>query len=74
MVPSKDAWSTLTLIDKRAHQERRKLVCKAFSDPAFRIFEPAMLQHMDLFHHILADKPNSTGWSCPRDMSAHCKS
>lgn len=38
MVPEKGAWSTLTMIDKRKHRQRRKVISKTLSDEGLREF------------------------------------
>ncbi|CAG8974862.1 hypothetical protein HYALB_00000477 [Hymenoscyphus albidus] len=72
MVPDKHAWSILTLIDKKTHLERRKVMSKALSDTALKSFEPEMLNHMDVFHEQVAVAEDSEGWSAPKNMSVLC--
>ena len=73
MVPEEGAWSTLTIIDKQRYQQRRRVISRALSDSALRAFEPAMLEHMDIFLEQLRGPVDANGWSSPRDMSALCK-
>jgi cytochrome P450 len=73
MAPEEGAWSTLTIIDKQRRQQRRRVVSRALSDSALRVFELAMLEHMDVFLEQLGGPVDSEGWSSPKHMSVLCK-
>ena len=73
MVPEKGAWSTLTMIDKHVHRQKRKIIFKAFSDDAIGTLEPSMAEHLQLFLDQLGEHTYTDGWSGPKDMSALCQ-
>ncbi|KAI9812638.1 MAG: hypothetical protein M1827_004627 [Pycnora praestabilis] len=72
MVPEKGAWSTLTMIDKHMHRPRRKMMSKALSDDALKVYEPEMVEHVNILLGLLGEGQRSDGWSSPKDMSAIC--
>jgi cytochrome P450 len=73
MVPEEGAWSTLTIIDKEVHRQRRKVISKALSDSALKDFEPKMIEHMDVFRDQLCGPVDSESWSTAKDMSVLCE-
>lgn len=63
--------STLSAIDKDVHTAKRKILSHCFTDPALRALEPLMVKTIDIWIETLGQgaKPNSGGWSSPRDMA-----
>lgn len=57
-------------IDKTLHREKRKVVSKAITDRAIRMFEPTMAEQIDVFvRHVLASIPGRESVN----MSQRCK-
>jgi cytochrome P450 len=71
--------NTLTLIDKKAHGRRRRIISQGFGDAAMRIFEPVILSHvrklcerMNTESSYNASSPQEKGtkqWSTSHNMA-----
>ncbi|KAF5864593.1 hypothetical protein ETB97_007151 [Aspergillus alliaceus] len=64
--------NTLTLIDKRQHGRKRRIIGQGFGDAALRGFEGTTMDHVRKFCDALAkDIPDekSGGWSRPQNMA-----
>jgi cytochrome P450 len=62
------------MIDKKTHQERRRIISKEFFDSALKPFETAMLEHIRVFLRAVTGPLDANGWSEGKDMSVLCKS
>ncbi|KAI0509330.1 cytochrome P450 [Xylaria bambusicola] len=52
-------WHVFNVIDKASHRFKRKLIGQIVSERSMRIFEPIMLQQIDVFIHILQSSAQS---------------
>jgi cytochrome P450 len=73
LVPKKGQYNIFTAIDKDIHRHKRKMLNQGFSDVNMKKFEPAMLQHIDIFLQNLMTSCDDQGsiWSTPFNMT-HC--
>lgn len=72
MVPEDGAWSSITMIDKKLHRNRRKTASIVLSDEAMKEFEPMVKRQLDLFCSRLSagsDSLSSNAWSNPINIS-----
>jgi cytochrome P450 len=76
--------NTLTLIDKRAHGRKRRIISQGFSDSALRAYEPIIMNHVEKLCAQLANSGNTLGrdvksipeeakWCPPQNMAKWCK-
>jgi cytochrome P450 len=72
--------NTLTILDKKQHGRKKRVISQGFSDASLRALEPAILSHIQKFCSKLADSENDDGspaipdeWSPNRNMSNWCK-
>jgi cytochrome P450 len=76
--------NTLTLIDKRAHGRKRRIISQGFSDSALRAYEPIIMNHVQKLCAQLASSGNTLGrdvksipeeakWCPPQNMAKWCK-
>jgi hypothetical protein len=77
--------STFTLLDRREHAWKKRILSQRLSEASIRQFEPAILELIDRFCEYLCppsdlqDKDASSavtanGWSEPFNMSTRCES
>ncbi|OOF94194.1 hypothetical protein ASPCADRAFT_208737 [Aspergillus carbonarius ITEM 5010] len=60
--------NTLTLIDKKAHGRKRRIISQGLSDAALRRYQPAILKHInELCTVLVGSKPGD--WSVPRNVA-----
>jgi hypothetical protein len=67
--------NTLTLIDKKQHGRKRRIIGQGFGDTALRGFEGTIMGHVRKFCDALAkDLPDgkSGKWSSPQNMGKWC--
>lgn len=63
--------NTLTLIDKKAHGRKRRIISQGLSDAALRRYQPAILKHInELCGALVGSKPSE--WSVPRNVAHYC--
>ncbi|THC95861.1 hypothetical protein EYZ11_004639 [Aspergillus tanneri] len=63
--------NTLTLIDKKAHGRKRRIISQGLSDAALRRYQPAILKHVnELCSVFLGNDPSQ--WSLPQNMGDFC--
>jgi cytochrome P450 len=68
--------STFTLLDKKEHARKRRVLSQGVSDAAVRSFEQSILSHVEKFCSKIAssaDTDEGLGWSVPQNMSTWCK-
>jgi cytochrome P450 len=75
--------STFTLLDKKEHAWKRRILSQGFSESAIRSFEPQLLTQIAKFCSVVCPEggkalPLCVGdaqrpWSAPVDMSTWCK-
>jgi cytochrome P450 len=75
--------NTLTLIDKKAHGRKRRIIAQGFSEAALRSYEPTILTHIRKFGAELESDSSSTEnwkdvsesrkWSKPHNMARWCR-
>ncbi|KAI1662176.1 cytochrome P450 [Daldinia decipiens] len=62
--------SIFSTIDKQQHRLKRKLIGQAVNDKATRVFEPTMIEQVDIFiEQLMASSQDSN----PVDMTERCK-
>lgn len=77
--------STFTLLDKKEHAWKKRLLSQRLSEASIREFEPVIVDLLDRFYESLCppletggkDLPSlesAQGWSEPTNMSSKCKS
>ncbi|KAL3420507.1 cytochrome p450 [Phlyctema vagabunda] len=68
--------STFTLLDKKEHAKKRRILSQGFSDSAVRAFEQSILDHVEKFCATMAPSPSHAssgqGWSQPVNISTWC--
>ncbi|KAL6899905.1 cytochrome P450 [Trichoderma evansii] len=76
--------STFTLIDKKEHAWKKRILSQKFSDSAIRSYEPKVLELVDRFCDVLCPKPSEdeddesentetkSVWSEPFNMATWC--
>jgi cytochrome P450 len=71
--------NTFTLIDKKEHSWKRRVLTQGFSESAMHELEPVVLDCLNRLCESMIDKDLCTlvdkenGWSAPKDMSDWCK-
>ncbi|KAH6714875.1 cytochrome P450, partial [Leptodontidium sp. MPI-SDFR-AT-0119] len=68
--------NTLTLLDRKQHSRRRRVISQAFSDSHIASVEPAILKQIWKFVDIISNhtggSPEKEGWSHPINISKWC--
>ncbi|PWY87438.1 cytochrome P450 [Aspergillus heteromorphus CBS 117.55] len=60
--------NTLTLIDKKAHGRKRRIISQGLSDAALRRYQPAILKHITELCTVLTGTTPGE-WSIPRNVA-----
>ncbi len=64
--------NVFNVIDKRLHRQKRKLIGQSISDRAMRLFEPTMIEQVDIFVSLLVDSCHGSKPE-PVNMTVLCK-
>ena len=70
--------STVTVINKRDHGQRRRLLGPGFTESAIRAFQPQLHSHVDILCKLIrdqkaqADIEGNGGWGSPMQLSDWC--
>lgn len=61
--------NTLTIVDKRVHAHKRRVLNSAFSEKAIRSAAVFVRQHVDRWNDLLIEGNDGKQWSEPQNMS-----
>ncbi|MCJ1316869.1 hypothetical protein MMC15_002190 [Xylographa vitiligo] len=61
--------NTLTLVDKKAHGRKRRIISQGLSDASLRGFEPTIMNHVNKLCNILASQAKPSTWSAGASSS-----
>jgi len=75
--------NTLTLIDKKGHGRKRRIISQGFSDSALRGYEPVIMNHVEKLCTQLSNAsqvsgkefdslPGTGNWSSAQNMAKWC--
>lgn len=69
------AQSLLTIIDKNVHRRRRKVINQGLSPEMLTRFEPAMVEHVEIFCDQLSKDGSDVreGWTKMKNVKDYCK-
>lgn len=65
--------NTLTLIDKKAHGRRRRIISQGFGDSSLRKYQPTIIERVQGLCATVDRHCGDGNWSLPMNMADYCK-